>query len=271
MRARILTGLVITAALITLCLYGPRWLIYAILQLAAIIGMLEILRMAAPRAPMTDRVGAFAASMGLTALAFLAPHALPAAVLLSPVVVLGSFLARPRPIETVASRMSGALTAVFYVGLLFAALIHLATHSAGELSGRAFLLLGAIVLLGDTGAYFMGKFLGRRKLYPTVSPKKTVEGSLGGVLGSLVGAVVFKIAIAPGLGWLDVVAVAVPCSVLGQIGDLTESLFKRSYGVKDSGTILPGHGGVLDRLDGVLFAAPYMLLYTTVIHPLALT
>ena len=270
MRTRIITGVIITVVLIALCLLAPLWLIYLVLQLAAVIGLFEILRMAAPRAPFTDRLGALVAGVGLTALAYLWPPALLGAVLLTPVVVLGSFLLRPFPIATVAQRMSGALTAVFYVGLLFAALINLATRAAGPYSGRALLLLGAVVFLGDTGAYFTGRFLGRHKLYPSVSPKKTIEGALGGVAGSLLGAVVMKLLITTALGWGDIVAVVVPCSILGQIGDLTESLFKRSYGVKDSGTILPGHGGVLDRMDGILFAAPYLLLYHTAVSPLNL-
>jgi phosphatidate cytidylyltransferase len=271
MRTRIITGLIITAALIGGCLTAPVWVIYAVLQLAALIGLLEILRMAAPRAPATDRFGALFAGVGLTVLGYAWPQALLGGVFLAPVVVLGSFLLRPLPIQTVAQRMSGALTAVFYVGLLFAALIALSTRAAGDDSPRALLLLGAIVFLGDTGAYFTGRFLGRHKLYPAVSPKKTIEGSLGGIGGSLLGALVFKVFLAPDLAWNDIVFVAIPCAVLGQVGDLTESLFKRSYGVKDSGSILPGHGGVLDRMDGILFAAPYMLLYHTAISPLALS
>ena len=270
MRTRIITGLFITAAFISLCLFGPLWLIYAVLQLAALIGLQEMLRMAAPNAPLWDRIGAFVAGIGLTSVAYFAPdqHAFAPAMLLCPIIVLASFLIQPHPIETVAHRMSGAFTAVFYVGLFFAALIYLSTRSCGANSGHAFLLLGGVVLLGDTGAYFMGKYLGRHKLYPAVSPKKTIEGSVGGILGGIVGALAFKLFVdAPAMTWLDILGVAVPCAILGQVGDLCESLFKRSYGVKDSGTILPGHGGVLDRMDSVLFAAPYLLYYVTVLRP----
>ncbi len=261
MNSRIITGVLFAVAFIALCLWAPVWLVYAVLQIAATLAMYEIVHMA--RVPYVDRVGTFVAGVTLTALAYLAPQALPAAVMILPVVVLGAFLVYPRPIETVAARMATSLTAVCYVGVLFAALVHLSTRVAGDDSPRLLLLLGAVVFLGDTGAFFVGKYLGRTKLYPLVSPKKTVEGALGGILGSVVGALIFKLAVAPGLTWLDVVAVAVPCGILGQIGDLTESLFKRSYGVKDSGSVLPGHGGILDRFDGVLFAAPYLLLYTS--------
>ncbi len=267
MKARIITGVILAAGLIAVCLYGPLWLIYGALQLAAIIGLLELLKMAGEYEPTTcssplgDRVGALLVGTLLPAMAYFAPDLVLPVVLLAPVLVLGSFLLAPHPIETVGRRMATAVTVVFYIGLLFAALIHLATHSAGADSGRALLLLGAMVFLGDTGAFFFGKYFGRRKLYPLVSPSKTWMGALGGVLGSLLGATAFKLVLAAGLTWGDVLALALPCAVLGQVGDLTESLFKRSYGVKDSGGLLPGHGGVLDRMDGILFAAPYMLFY----------
>jgi phosphatidate cytidylyltransferase len=123
----------------------------------------------------------------------------------------------------------------------------------------------AVTWLGDTGAYFAGRFLGKHKLYAAVSPKKTWEGAVGGVDGALVAAIVMKLArFEDALPWLDLVLIAVPGAMLGQMGDLVESLFKRSTGVKDSGSILPGHGGILDRIDAVLFFAPYVFVYLQV-------
>ena len=123
-------------------------------------------------------------------------------------------------------------------------------------------LVLVVMWLGDTGAYFAGRFLGKHKLYEAVSPKKTWEGAFGGIAGSLVAAIVMKLTrFHDALPWLDLVLIAVPGAMLGQMGDLVESLFKRSTGVKDSGSILPGHGGILDRIDAVLFFAPYMLVY----------
>jgi len=116
----------------------------------------------------------------------------------------------------------------------------------------------------DTGAYFAGRFIGPawpKKLYESVSPKKTVIGGLGGVAASFGALALAKLWYLPTLTWLDCALVAIPANVLGQTGDLCESMLKRSVGVKDSGALLPGHGGMLDRIDALLFTAPYIYFY----------
>ena len=127
------------------------------------------------------------------------------------------------------------------------------------------LLLLSIVMMGDTGAYFAGKHLGKHKLAPRFSPKKTWEGVFGGLLASIIGVLsinaIFDFSLGP---WWLMVILAVVGGVAGVMGDLVESSFKRFAEVKDSGTIFPGHGGFLDRVDSVLFAAPicWLILYT---------
>jgi len=129
------------------------------------------------------------------------------------------------------------------------------------------LLVLLVAWLADTGGYFAGRFLGNAKLYPAVSPKKTWAGAWGGLAGSVVGVAVLKLFFAEWLTWLDVFMIAIPGGIIGQMGDLAESLIKRSVGVKDSGTLLPGHGGILDRIDAVLFIAPYVYAYLMVRYP----
>ncbi|MCJ8500024.1 phosphatidate cytidylyltransferase [Desulfatitalea alkaliphila] len=120
--------------------------------------------------------------------------------------------------------------------------------------------LFVVVAAGDTGAYYAGRTFGRRKLCPAVSPKKTVEGALGGLVGSLVLAVAYKLVFMPFLSLPGCVLFALLVGSVGQIGDLFESEFKRSAGVKDSSNLLPGHGGFLDRIDALLFALPVAYL-----------
>ncbi len=115
-----------------------------------------------------------------------------------------------------------------------------------------------VVWAGDTGAYFAGKSFGRRKLYPAISPKKTVEGAIGGLLSGLVVAILYKVLLFRSMSWGAVVTVSLLVGVVAQIGDLCESYLKRAFDTKDSGSILPGHGGFLDRFDGVVFSLPVM-------------
>lgn len=117
-----------------------------------------------------------------------------------------------------------------------------------------------IVAAGDTGAFYSGTYLGRHKLCPWVSPKKTIEGSIGGLAANVIVALLFKMVLLPTLAALPCVLFALVIGVAGQVGDLFASEFKRSAGIKDSGSLLPGHGGFLDRLDALLFASPLAYL-----------
>jgi phosphatidate cytidylyltransferase len=110
----------------------------------------------------------------------------------------------------------------------------------------------------DSGAYFVGKATGKRKLWPEISPNKTVEGSLGGVVCALIVAVLFSLLTEINANLLSLLAITAVLSIFGQIGDLVQSAFKRHFGVKDSGNILPGHGGILDRFDSLLFVLPLL-------------
>ncbi|HLO12356.1 MAG TPA: phosphatidate cytidylyltransferase [Pseudoneobacillus sp.] len=110
----------------------------------------------------------------------------------------------------------------------------------------------------DSGAYFIGKALGKRKLWPEISPNKTVEGSIGGVICALVVAVLFSLYTNINATILELLVITIVLSIFGQIGDLVESALKRHYNVKDSGNLLPGHGGILDRFDSLLFVWPLL-------------
>ena len=173
------------------------------------------------------------------------------------------FLFRFRDIPTVANRITATVMGIVYAGFLTTILAKLKLIDPVQ-GGDTVLIVLLIAWLADTGGYFAGRFLGKAKLYEAVSPKKTWAGAWGGIAGSIAGVAALKLISAPWLTWVDVFALAIPGGILGQLGDLAESLIKRSVGVKDSGALLPGHGGILDRIDAVLFIAPYVFVYLTI-------
>ncbi len=158
------------------------------------------------------------------------------------------------------------LWGVLYIGLLYP-YVHLLSGAyarivSEQISGGDWLLfLFGLLWIGDTAAMGIGKWLGKHKLAPAVSPNKTVEGFAGGIIGALAVGVLMYFWKFQTIGWLNVMIIAAGCSVFGQLGDLVESMWKRSLGIKDSSPIIPGHGGVLDRFDSLLFAAPFMFYY----------
>jgi phosphatidate cytidylyltransferase len=169
------------------------------------------------------------------------------------------------PLKEAPVHASHALTGMVYGGLGLAALSWLRLLPE---EGLGWVIAALVITWGnDTCAYFAGRFLGRHKLYPEVSPNKTWEGFFGGMAGSLLGMVILKLGFYPFLGWGDVVGVGLLGGIFGPIGDLVESMLKRAYGVKDSGKIIPGHGGLLDRIDALVFNAPMVFAWVAFIRP----
>jgi phosphatidate cytidylyltransferase len=152
-----------------------------------------------------------------------------------------------------------AILATLYVGMLGGSLIRLRGDFIVGWKLIFYLLL--VVWLGDAGAYYVGKSLGRRKLSPRISPKKTVEGLAGGIAVSIITAVVIHFTFFKELPLLHAIISGAVLSIAGVIGDLAESMWKRSAAVKDSGTLIPGHGGFLDRFDSIFFTAPILYSY----------
>jgi phosphatidate cytidylyltransferase len=169
-------------------------------------------------------------------------------------------MARFRPGASVAETMSRQVMGIVYVPFLLGHLILIRDWNKG-IVWTCFVL--AIVFAGDTGAFYVGKAFGRHKLSPNISPGKTVEGAVGGLAANLLIGAMFKQYWLPELPWGLCVCLVVLMGVTGQVGDLVESMLKRSVGMKDSGSLLPGHGGVLDRIDGLLFAAPVLYYFKT--------
>jgi phosphatidate cytidylyltransferase len=182
------------------------------------------------------------------------------------VALLGTLLFRSGPLEALPRSAAVVALSWFYCGLLLACAVGLRRFGVGWV-----ILAFVVTWANDTFAYFTGRAFGKRKLFERISPKKTWEGFAGGAVGSVVGALVTRwlLPTEAGPGTTDLaslsiaatVAVGAGGAVLGPLGDLCESMFKRAAGVKDSGWIIPGHGGLLDRIDALLFVAPWIYLW----------
>lgn len=163
------------------------------------------------------------------------------------------FLFRFQTIESVHHHFSWILLGWFYLPLLLGHLVPLRQLEHGQ----RWIFLTLMVIMGcDTLAYFVGSRFGKHKLYPAVSPNKSIEGAIGGLIGSVIAVLLAKYSFMPLIGIADGVLIGLLLGTAGQLGDLFESLLKRACKVKDSGNIIPGHGGMLDRLDSLLFAFP---------------
>ncbi len=156
-----------------------------------------------------------------------------------------------------AIKIFGVLYVVVLGGYIIA--IRVIESPVPQLAAKLLTLFFIVVFAGDTGAYYTGRALGRKRLAPRVSPGKTVEGAIGGLLGNVIAALIAHFTFFPELKILHAVPLALVMGFLGITGDLCESMLKRGARAKDAGNLIPGHGGLLDRLDSMLFNAP--LLY----------
>ncbi len=151
-----------------------------------------------------------------------------------------------------------SVLSVLYIAIPFSMIMLIYKHPLGK---AWILFLICIVIAGDTGAFYFGRYLGKHKLHKKVSPNKTWEGAIGGLFCSFIAGLMFIRAFKISSFSYGMICFLVFIAIIAQIGDLAESFIKRSFGVKDSGSILPGHGGVLDRLDSLLFAIPFLYGY----------
>lgn len=259
MKQRIITGVVAAALFIPFVIYGKlpfTILVYAI----AFVGIYEILRMKGIQIVSVPGVLSLLATATLLmpkewaeivqkVTAYSKIELLFIAVIL---LLVYSVLVKNRfTFDDVAF----VILSTLYVGLGFYYLI--ATREAG-LAFIIFALL--IVWTTDSGAYFTGRSFGKNKLWPEISPNKTIEGFVGGIVIAVIAAVIMQFIAPFDKPWLLLILVTIVSSIFGQMGDLVESAIKRHYDVKDSGKILPGHGGILDRFDSLLFVLPLLHL-----------
>lgn len=144
------------------------------------------------------------------------------------------------------------------LGLLYIPCLLIFQTRLREFGPEWIIFLYAVVWTADTFAYYIGTLIGERKLYVEVSPNKTLSGTFGSLIGGAVGAMLIKTALIPALTMSSALIIGITIGIVSIVGDLVESMFKRDAGVKDSGVIIPGHGGILDKIDGILFAGPIL-------------
>jgi phosphatidate cytidylyltransferase len=269
---RILTAVVLIPLVIVLVFLGPDWLVTLAAGLVALLAAWEYLGIAQAAGSNTPRIPVLLAIAFLFAFSFLWPDKL-VATLGALSLGLLIYCAFSVPVADVLQAAANAVFCLMYTGFTLIALPALRSSEDGK-SLVIFLLFA--VWTGDVVALYVGRGLGKHKLAPKLSPNKTWEGAIGSVIGSLL-ITVLLMELAVQLARRDILTLSYPgtmfhwlllallVNVAAQVGDLAESGLKRSAGVKDSGTLLPGHGGVLDRIDALLLAAP-VLWYAQVIQ-----
>lgn len=256
MKQRIITAFLALILFIPLTLYGD-WPFTILVYLIASIGLLELIRM---RGSITYIFPSFLAIFMLW-------------IILAPLTISKSFLWLNKSelilafvlillcytvLKTNKFNFDDAgfiLLATLYVGMGFFYFLE-TRNSENGLATILYVLF--IVWATDTGAYFFGKAFGKNKLWPKISPNKTIEGAVGGIILASIVGIIFHLVHPFDSTLLTIFGVTIIASIFGQIGDLVESAFKRYFNVKDSGNILPGHGGILDRFDSLMFVFPLL-------------
>lgn len=255
---RLLTALILLPLVLVTIIKGAPWLFALMLSLLCLVAMLEFFAMALPERRLELHPFALLGALAL-ATPLLGDGRIFIMLFAVAFLLAGfHFLFRLQDMTKVAQELSLVVTAFLYIPFLMAHLLMLRLLPLGS---NWLLLIMLIVMTNDSAAYYIGSAFGKHRLYEAVSPKKSIEGALGGLFGSLAGTLLAKFTFFPQLGFSDAIITAVVIGIIGQLGDLFESLLKRSFGVKDSGSIFPGHGGVLDRMDSIIFAAPVTYYY----------
>ena len=183
--------------------------------------------------------------------------------LLITILLLLTFIELFRNKNSAIINLGTSLLGILYFGFFASALLSIRELYQVDYTQGGLLIISifASIWICDSAAFFGGTALGKHKLFPRVSPNKSWEGAIFGLLFAVMSMVVLKAIVLDFLSWFDVISVGLIVGIIGQIGDLIESLFKRDAGVKDSSALIPGHGGIFDRFDSLLYSAPAVLLY----------
>ena len=269
---RLISGTIYVALIVLVLVLSMVWGLWVLLSVFAVAGIIEFNRLTGVNRPYIFRIvlDCAAAVWLLYATAqygMAISHGLgiflPYLLYLLYVVCRSTFL----PHQAMLPSLGNSLIGQLYIAVPLALAIRLTLtvnpfFPITHYNGLLLLAIFIFIWVNDMGAYLVGSQWGKTSLAPSISPKKTVEGSIGGLLLVLLSAVVLRLLLFPELSWLRILLIATVVAIFGTIGDLFESSLKRRAGVKDSGKLIPGHGGILDRIDSFLLAVPavYLLL-----------
>jgi phosphatidate cytidylyltransferase len=256
LRARLTTAAVAIPLLLVLIYWAPPWALASVVAVLALLGVSEYAALAFATQP-GDRILTLILGAAVIGAAMLGPgKPLVAALSVSVILAWGFVVLFRADFERGLSDVGAIFIGVLYIGLLLPHFVWL--HRLPEGSDWVTYVI-AVGMVGDTTGYFVGRWLGRHRLAPRLSPGKTIEGAVGILIGSTMTGVAAKLSILNQRSWQEMLLLSLALGVVGQVGDLSESVMKRTFGAKESGWVFPGHGGVLDRIDSLLF--PVVLVY----------
>lgn len=270
---RIATALVAVPIILALIYLGPAWGFFTLTTAASAVAAIEFFGMTHSE-DRPSRVFGLMLTLTIAVTFFASAGSMWFLALLLFLTLVPTLLGPLFSIVRVGAIETAALRAfAMSVGPLYCAvpITLLATMKKLDQANGPGLVVLALMFawFSDTGGYFAGRFLGKHKLHERVSPKKTVEGAIGGLAAAVLGGVIASVSFLKVIPLSHAIVLALLAGGLGQAGDLAESLIKRSVGVKDSGAILPGHGGILDRIDALLVTSTLVFLYWTFFIPLS--
>ncbi len=256
---RWLTGIVLAAILLLVIFLAPPVVLAIVITLAILVGVWEYNGIVFGDGFYKEKIESMVFAVLIPAAVYLGDHQLVLALFAFMVMtVFIVFLWRVSEDSFDVSSVAKVIFGMLYIPYLTSHFILL----RGLENGIAWIMLVLVIaIIGDTAALYTGKALGRRKLLPSVSPGKTVEGTIGLMAGATISACVLGYFFLPEYAFLHFLILGIIGGVIGQLGDLCESAIKRNYGRKDASSLLPGHGGLMDRLDSLIFIAPFVYYY----------
>jgi phosphatidate cytidylyltransferase len=267
---RILTAIVALPILLLTVWSEIPYFFVALAAVAILLALSEFYGLAVKSGARPFAILGYAAAVGIIAcFVFQWPQWIAAVIAALSIVALAAGVLRPEEMVAALVSVSATVFGVVYVALAAGFLIGVrmlpdtfTAQPTPHLASKLLTMFFAMVMMTDTGAYYAGRSIGRHKLAPRVSPGKTIEGSIGGFIAAIATGPLSRLIFFPEIPVIHAAALGAVIGVVGQVGDLAESLLKRGASVKDSGRIMPGHGGMLDRVDSILFCAPVLYYYS---------